>query len=264
VNYGLYLSASGVLTNMYRQDVLANNLANSQTVGFKRDVATFRQRLAEAQQGAANGAYRNPLLDQIGGGAWAGPQAIDFQPGALQNTGNPLDAALTDTNAFFVVGVKDPASGQVQDRLTRDGRFTKSADGRLVTVAGGNAVLDVNGQPISLTNGGPASINSHGEVNQNGQTVGHIQVASVKDLSALTKAGSNLFQLPAAVSGGGALQTVTDPKLATGQVEGSGVDPIRELVDLMTTAKNLTYNANMIHYQDLMMDRAVNTLGHVG
>ena len=69
MNYGLYLSATGVLANTYRQDVIANNLANVETVGFKRNIATFQQRLTEAQQ-RRNSQLSNPLLDHIGGLKW--------------------------------------------------------------------------------------------------------------------------------------------------------------------------------------------------
>src|SRR3954454_7131920 len=86
--YGLYLSATGVMANAHRQDVIANNLANSETVGFKRDVTSFQERLTEAQ---AQRGPTNPLLENIGGGLLVHPTAIDFTQGELETTGNNLD-----------------------------------------------------------------------------------------------------------------------------------------------------------------------------
>ena len=80
MNYGLYLSASGVLTNLYRQDVFANNLANSETVGFKPDSPTVRQREPEAIEDNLGLGASQRLLDKLGGGVLAGPQSIRFSP----------------------------------------------------------------------------------------------------------------------------------------------------------------------------------------
>ena len=93
MNYGLHLSASGVLTSLHRQDVHANNLANASTVGFKRDLANVTQRDPESIEGP-HPEHRHPILDMIGGGFFSGPQHISFAPGALERTNNPLDIAL--------------------------------------------------------------------------------------------------------------------------------------------------------------------------
>ena len=92
MNYGLYLSASGVLTNMYRQDVFANNLANAQTIGFKPDFPMLSQRDPESVEDDAGFDVRHDLLDRLGGGVYAGPQAIDFSVGRLEQTENPMDS----------------------------------------------------------------------------------------------------------------------------------------------------------------------------
>src|SRR5438105_2371537 len=114
--YGLYLSATGVLANSYRQDVIANNLANSETVGFKKDLALFQQRGTEAQErGTPDESSR--LLEGLGGGLLAAPTSMDLSQGDLEHTGNPLDVGL-EGPGFFAVKESDGAT-----RLTRDGRF---------------------------------------------------------------------------------------------------------------------------------------------
>ena len=91
MNYGLHLSAQGVLANLYRQDVFANNLANMGTVGFKRDLAMISQRSPEALEDAHPFELQNGLLDRLGGGVFAGPQQVLFSQGSMQKTNSPLD-----------------------------------------------------------------------------------------------------------------------------------------------------------------------------
>src|SRR5215831_18455464 len=112
--YGLYLSATGVMTSSYRQDVIANNLANSETTGFKRDLALFQERSTEAQA--------NP---------------IDVHQGELEPSTNPLDVALVGRGYFAV-------QGQDGMKLTRDGQFMADRAGRLMLTNGdgGQRVLD--------------------------------------------------------------------------------------------------------------------------
>src|SRR5437763_1075555 len=74
--YGLYLSATGVMTNSYRQDVIANNLANAETVGFKKDMALFKERLTAAQEMRKGPSWTDPLMEQIGGGTFATPASV--------------------------------------------------------------------------------------------------------------------------------------------------------------------------------------------
>jgi len=127
VIYGLYLSATGVLTNSYRQDVIANNLANAQTVGFKRSLALFQQRRTEAQSpdAADLSDQTDPLLEHIGGGLLLAPTAIDHSQGTLEQTGQNLDLAIHGDGFFAVQDGK-------QTRLTRDGRFLVDSDGHLI------------------------------------------------------------------------------------------------------------------------------------
>src|SRR3954469_23516855 len=106
--YGLYLSATGVMTNAYRQDVIANNIANAESVGFKRDLALFQERPTEAQArrfrgGGPSGGQSNDLLEGLGGGMFASPTKIDTKSGELETTGNNLDVAIQGDAGYFMV-----------------------------------------------------------------------------------------------------------------------------------------------------------------
>jgi len=257
MNYGLYVSASGVLTNLYRQDVFANNLANSETAAFKPDIATVRQRDPEALESQLPG-MRHDLLDRLGGGAWAGPQYIDFSVGSLQQTNRPLDAALPETNQFFAVQYSD-AAGQPGFRLTRDGRFMLNSYGELVTTAG-HQVLDTDDQPIRVDPTQPVTLDGRGGVQQNGNVIAQLQITSVADPKLLIKSGQGLFKTPA---GADIRRPNENPSIRVGFVESSGVDPVKTLNDLVAATRAVTANGNMIRYHDSTMDRAVNVLGRV-
>src|SRR5205809_916462 len=128
--YGLYLSATGVMASSYRQDVIANNLANSETVGFKRHLATFQQRPVESQS-SGRPDLSDPMLDNLGGGFLVSPTQIDATQGDLENTGNNLDAAIFG-KGFFAVG------DSTHTQLTRAGQFMLNQDGDMIMANGSN------------------------------------------------------------------------------------------------------------------------------
>jgi len=255
MNYGLYLSATGVLTSTYRQDVIANNLANVETVGFKRNIAAFHERLTEAQQ-RRSPQQTDPLLDLIGGGIFCSPTILDTSQGELERTANNLDIAILG-NGFFSVQDKG------QQRLTRDGRFMLDSEGNLIlTDASAAQVLDPEGQPINLKGQVETSveISKDGTISAHRQPIGRVGVFDVPDPSQLMKEGGNLLSYP------GKPRDVTSvaPNLRNGFVERSNVDPTMELTSLMETQRQLEANANMIRYQDQTLGRCVNDVGKIG
>lgn len=257
MNYGLYLSASGVLANMYRQDVFANNLANANTVGFKREIPNIQPREAEAIEDGFGFDVAKRMLDRLGGGVFAGPQRISFAASSLQKTGNPLDVALDDPHAFFAV----QSSESIMPMLTRDGRLTPNGEGVLVMAVNGRPILGPNDDLIRLSLDGPVEIDRNGRVHQSGKIVAQLQITGVHDLSRLAKVGEGLFQI------GGEGDLRKEPTQATvkvGFVESSGVDPIQSLLKLVKSTRAITSNGTLIRYHDQLMDRAVNVLGRVG
>ncbi|MFW6059097.1 MAG: flagellar hook-basal body protein [Phycisphaeraceae bacterium] len=258
MNYGLYLSASGAMTNLYRQDVYANNLANVNTVGYKADFADLRQRAPEAVEDRLGFDVSHRLLDRLGGGVLAGPQRIDMSPGQLTETGNPLDVALAEEGQFFAVRTTDSQTGEAQVRLTRDGRFTRNDAGQLVNVTG-HPVLDADDDPITLPDGGPLRIDAAGRVLVGGEPAARLQVAEVADPQQLEKLGAGLF----AFDGADPRQVLDNPSVKAGFVEASGVDPITTLMRLIGATKSVASNAQMMRHHDNLMDKAVNSLGRV-
>ena len=252
--YGLYLSATGIMTNSYRQDVIANNLANSETVGFKKDLAMFRQRPTAAQENPQDGDATDKQMEALGGGTFAMPTRVDMTPGDMENTGGNMDAAI-DGSGYFAV---DDHGTQ---RLTRNGQFMIDREGYLELSNGrGIKVLDPGGKPIKLdgTEADVTTISQDGSITQNDKPAGRIGVFDVDDVSKISKVGGTLLSYPDMKS------LKPSPSLLRNQfIEHANVDPATEMAALMETQRQLEANANMIRYQDTTLGELVNTVGKI-
>ena len=256
MNYGLYLSAAGVLNNLQRQDVIANNLANITTVGFKPDSVLTRHRLPERLE---SGLLIEPkeLLERLGGGLSANPAFVSQLQGNLIKTENDLDVAVDGEGFLLVASERAPEAAA---RLTRDGRMAINPSGELVMTATGMRVLDANNQPISLDPTLRIEIRSNGQVAQNDVVRATIQLVAPRDPAALTKVGNNLLRVG---SGRQADLRPATGRLVQRHVESSAVNPITALSDMISAAKAAQGNIKMMQFHDHLMGQAVNTLGRV-
>ncbi len=256
MNYGLYLSTSGMMTKAHAMDVLSNNLANVNTVAFKPDRSAIIQRDPARIEDGVMHLPSDRLLERLGAGSLAGPTRPDFTPGSLKSTEAPFDLAI-EGDGFFMVRT-GPDEADV--RLTRDGRFALDADGRLIRAADGRAVLDGSGAEVLLDPTLPANIDATGAISQDGDIVANLAVVSPISTDAIIKDGANLFRFAGE-------DTTTNPatgRVRQGMVEQSGVDPVRTLTTIIDTARAFERNARMIQIFDQGMSRAINTLGRVG
>jgi flagellar basal-body rod protein FlgF len=252
VIYGLYLSASGVIANSYREDVIANNLANSETTAFKRNTTAFQQRLTAAQEKSALAGKTDPLQEGIGGGLLASPTGIDMAQGELEETGNALDLAVMG-KGFFAV------DDHGKTELTRDGKFITDKEGDVIVDNGtGQRVLGSDMKPLSLDPNqlNQTSINDSGEITQNGKLAGRVGLFDVSDPTKLVPKGGNIVDYSKA----GDLKAA-DGTIRSQFVERSNVDPAVELTQLMDAQRQLEANANMIKYQDDTLAKAVTDVG---
>ena len=167
--YGLYHSAAGMLTNEYRQSVLANNIANADTAGFKRDVAAFAERLPARLAGERSGPSAVDM-EGLSGGLWLGRTYTDFREATKLDTGNPYDITL-DGPGFLAVQVDG------QKLYTRDGRLARRYDGLLVAASDGAPILGRGGGPIRLNpQGGQPQFDTQGRVIQDDEIVGELEL----------------------------------------------------------------------------------------
>lgn len=214
---------SRMMTASRDVDLIANNIANATTPGYEASHLASsawidRMRGITAPPGGGTLAYTAAR------GSWR-----DTQAGPIHETGNPLDMAITGQGYFQV----QTANGT---RLTRDGRFQLLASGTIADGAG-HPLLDTSGQPIVLPgNAGRPTIAADGTINvrQPGGTntvVGQIGVVNVTDQQALRPLGNNLFA-PATPP-----TAVTAPKIVQGALEGSNVQPVTELTQMMQASR---------------------------
>lgn len=255
---GIQISASGVLTAMYRQDVIANNLANMDTVGFKPDIAATRQRPAVREEDGVWDLPSNALLERLGSGVLMDRNRVNFSQGTLQPTGNPLDLAI-EGQGFFVVRDETDTSGD-RLRLTRDGRMTRDAQGRLVSAGTGLAVLDAQNRPIQLPEARTIMIEPTGVIRADGAAVAQIAVVEVADPQSLRKIGHSMFAASAEAINS---RTPARGRIVQSHVERSGVDEFRAIMAVTSAGREVETNIGMIQQQDRMMDRAINTLGRI-
>jgi flagellar basal-body rod protein FlgF len=234
-------------------DVLANNIANINTNGFKSDNSMFQEYLMPvARQNQFRG--RDALLSYVHDRAtWQ-----DFGQGPLQQTGNPLDVAV-DGDGFIVV---QTARGE---RYTRNGAMQISATGQLVT-SEGDAVVGDNGplqfqtgdHDIAISNDGTISV-LNGSNTTVSQIRGKIRLTSFADDQQLQKDGSSTFLAPAT-----AQQTAaTKVRLIQGTIEKSNVRNVVEMTRMIEVSRTYTAVAQMLQNQSDMHKSAIQQLADV-
>ena len=250
--YGLWLSAAGMAANQYRQNVSANNIANINTVGFKKDLAMLVERPVESREDGDARRFAHTLFDMLSGGTHVRPTLHSFEQGSIMTTDKPLDAMIQG-QGFFQVQTEDGV------RYTRAGNFARSSAGLLVTAAGGHAVLDDSGSPISIPPGELPEISADGQIAQGDTVLGTLGIVEFDDLSLLTKQGKNLL----AASANAVPRAASASKLVPRALEGSTVDPVKGLVDLIEASRAFQLNANMLSLQDTTLGRAVNEIARV-
>ena len=240
---GLFIAASGMLAAQIRQDVIANNLANATNAGFKADIAVGRAFDDMLLHGTIRGNPIGPLTE----GTQIDEVVVDSRPGGLRATQNPLDLAVVG-NGWFSVRT---AAGVA---YTRNGSFTTNAQGQIVT-AQGDPVLGVDGQPITVPGTGKLGIDRQGRVLADNRPVGQIAVTSLAPAS-LRKLGSNYLQ--------GTPDTATPPgEVAQGYLEGSNVNTVSEMVDLIVNMRSYEADQKAVKAEDDALDRAANQVGRV-
>ena len=213
----IYVGLSRQQTLQRELDIVSNNIANIDTAGFKVESVLLRddpRRIAKAPgQPPINFVYDDGL-DR------------DFTQGLVNKTGGTFDLALNGKGFF---AIQTPQG----ERYTRDGRFTLKQDGSLVT-AKDDAVLDANGKPIILDPAkGAVVIGENGAISQNGVPAGKIGAVTFDDLSALQKAGDNLFRNTSNQTSNPA----TTVKILQGALEASNVNGVAQISRMIEVSR---------------------------
>ncbi|RME28232.1 MAG: flagellar hook basal-body protein, partial [Candidatus Zixiibacteriota bacterium] len=203
-----------MIPQIRRQDLLANNIANASTTGFKKDMLFTRElSRVEARHRRTKEDWQTDLDTKI---------AVDFTPGVFDHTENPLDMAI-DGDGFFVLQSPDG-----ETLLTRSGAFEVDANGFLS--APGGFTVRGQGGPIQIGSG-QVSVSRNGEVQVNGETVDRIVPMTVADLTQLERRGGATFAVP----NGTELIATPNSEVLQGYVERGNVDMVTEMVDMIVT-----------------------------
>lgn len=249
MNIGLYQSASALSALERWQESVSQNITSSQTTGYRKRTVNFTTQAAGELQAAprANGSREagNPsLFPKINAG-------INFITGDTQPTRRELDAAIQG-DGFFELQMPDGSRA-----YTRSGEFRMRSDRTLVDAAG-HEVMSEGGAPISLiAGGGNVSINRDGTIFQGETSLGKLSVKKFADTSKLIPIAGGMF-----IPGSGATpQSVAEPELLQGYLEGSNVTPLREMVDLVLISRAYEANQKIITTIDQQMGKTLEALG---
>jgi len=296
---GLYTAATGMITETKRTDVIANNLANAATAGYKRDFTVHREfekmlvkrvhddhadsgavgadanfnRLANLRmsdedvtriKGFSADPFNHDGIGYVGLGDYISEIAVDHQQGPLQSTGNTFDLAISG-NGFFAVQTPDGV------RYTRNGAFFRNADGRLQDIRGYD-LLDTQGRAITIPQNignehvvitGDGGVYAANRQNEQQRQLAQIQFVQFNNRLAVQKQGDNLFYAVTDNQG-----NVAQPQRATGQIlqgmlERANTEIVKEMVELIHNQRMYEAGSKAVTTQDAMLDSSVNQIGRL-
>jgi flagellar basal body rod protein FlgG len=229
---GILASAGAMRPVLTAQGVLANNLANASTTGFRRDRVAFR--LDAPAAGVAGQSPGSALAPHLA-------TQIDPRPGSYQVTDRRLDMALQG-DGYFVIATPDG------ERYTRGGHFVLAEDGTLVTPQGHAVMTD--GGPLTLPSGAQLQVLPDGTLRDPERLFGKLQIVSFDEAPRFTHVGAGL------------LATETEPvaadeaRVLQGVIEGPNVEPVQAMVEMITLLRHFEMNQKALQAQD-------ESLGHL-
>lgn len=279
---GVYTGASGMIAEQYRLDVVANNLANVDKPGFKRDTATFKsfpEMMAARTEDDGVVIFPlgstdiRPYVGRLGTGVEVNEVFTEWEQGSLRETGNQLDIALGDKGFF---AVETPHG----ERYTRNGSFLLDKDNYLVTkhgykVMGENGYIQIKTNNFNIDEEGRISINRRYQDNndfvqfndnewEDEEILDTLKIVRFENERYLKKEGDS-FWVDTDISGHAyiAQKGVDRPKVLSRFLEMSNVNPINEMVRMIEVQRAYELNSKTISTHDTLIGRVVNEVGRV-
>ena len=248
----LYTAGTGMIAQQHNLDVIANNLANVNTSGFKQQRAEFQDLMYDTLRaaGGAEGASR-PEGIQFGMGVKVGATSSNFKVGSALETGNPLNLQIMGAGFFRVTRPDNTAA------YTRDGSFGLNPEGRITTMDGNYLDTDVQipegSSAISIDADGTVRAVPPGETSA--KEMGKIQVWTVANPAGMARIGGNLFQ---ETDASGAAQGKTPgtegaASVLSEHLEGSNVEVVEEMTRMITAQRAYEINSKAIQTADDML-----------
>jgi flagellar basal-body rod protein FlgG len=266
---GVYTALSGAMAQSQRLDTIANNLANVNTPAFKRDQQVFQEYLtanekpSDVIQAPRIPASIESFYDMQGGDKSFVDTAgtyTNFSQGTMKNTGNALDVAI-DGKGFFEIATPQGV------RFSRLGAFKLDGNGQLVT-KDGHPVLkaapegtDPETRVIKVSGQAQVTITDSGDVYDGDAVVGKISLVDIPGKDALSKVGGSLYEFKKNVKP--EVVNVANPSFKQGFIEGSNVNIVQEMTDMIQTTRTFESTQKAIHAYDSMADKLINVVGSV-
>lgn len=253
----LYTAATGMEALETKLDVIANNLANVSTTGFKKDRANFEDLLYRHDiiPGSEQNNAQTGVGIQVGLGTRVSSVQMNLAQGAVQQTGRTWDVAIEGDGFFKVV------DGNNNEYYTRAGNLNINANGSVV-IGSANVgrlmdpaiTVDPEMNNIRITEDGQITAIQPGQ--DTATVVGNMTLSYFPNPEGLTKVGDNLYRVSDA--SGAAVDNQTPGqnglgKLVQGALEASNVEPVRELIDLIQTQRNFELNSQTVQAGDEVM-----------
>ena len=229
----LYTSANGGGANFGRQTVIANNLANANTTGFKSDIYEAQTMYVKSAGGANT--YGQAFTTQ-------NPNNVDFSAGAIVNTNRNLDVAVVNSNGWLAV--QDTGG---KEAYTKAGAFAINANGMLVTpsgkpvIGGGGPISVPPADSIIIGTDGTISIVPQGADPSATTVIDRLKLVTL-DNTAITKNTDGLFQLKS----GSVAPADNNVTVVSGALEGSNVSPVDQMVSMITSGRDFEINMNLM------------------
>jgi flagellar basal-body rod protein FlgG len=252
----LNIAATGMAAQETQLSTIANNLANSNTVGYKRQNAQFEDLLYQNDRmpGVTDGGNTIPTATQVGTGVRIVATSRAFAEGALQQTGNPLDLAIEGSGFFSVMQQNG------QPAYTRSGSLTLDAQGRISTSDGllvePPITVPTTATAVTIASDGTVSATLQGQTNPT--NLGQLQLTSFANPNGLEATGHNLYQ---ATGASGEPQTGAPGlegrgTILQGSLENSNVDVVTEMVNLIGAQNAYEINSKVVQAADQMLQNA--------
>lgn len=255
---GLYTAWTGMANEQKRLDVVSNNMANADSVGYKDERVTSQafDQLLTIKIRDGSQAYHNQAIGHLSLGVKIGEVYQDFSQGSVRQTGGKFDVALSGSG-FFAINITN-ANGETTTRYTRNGQFMLTKDGLLVN-SEGNAVLGEGGEIVIDPSSKSISISGSGEIYADGKYIDTLKLVDFDDYDYLNKYGDTMY---APVDG--ATTKDASAEVLQGYTEQSNVNVVKEMVDMITITRAYEANQKVIKSYDSMLNQAANSVGKLG
>lgn len=254
---GLYTAYTGMKNEQKRLDIVANNLANAATVGYKKESVTnqsFDEVLTIKIKDESE-AYNDRPIGRMNLGVKLGEVYTNYNQGSIRQTSNTYDLAL-DGKGFFNMAVTNKL-GEVNTKYTRNGSFTMTSDGFVVDKEG-NRLLGEGGEIVVPTEAAEVVIDESGGVYADGNFIDTILVTDFEDYDYLSKFGDTMVE-PLE----GAVEIENDSLIRQGFTEQSNVNVVTEMVSLINITRTYEANQKVIQSIDKTLDLAANSIGKI-